>query len=86
MTTLLRDPPAGHTAANADPVLFLEPADAPPATPFRDWIRRPDVNWRYGWERPDLDEVDRWWARTTFEGLPIVPEDFHFGQPRGPTP
>ncbi len=49
-------------------------------TPFDGWIQRPDCAGRWGWERPDLAEWQRWWARSTFDDLPEVPEGFQFGK------
>lgn len=45
---------------------------APLAAPdlFADWLLRPDAAGRLGWERPDLDDADRWWARCSFDDLP----------------
>lgn len=30
---------------------------------YADWILRPDVDGKLGWEPPDLPEAVRWWAR-----------------------
>lgn len=34
--------------------------------PFAEWIQRPDVNGKMGWEPPGLPEYMRWWARSSF--------------------
>lgn len=47
--------------------------EAPGASRFAGWVRRQDVAGRWGWEAPDLPEVDRWWARWRFEELPQLP-------------
>jgi len=44
------------------------------ASPFADWVLRPDVSGRLGWEPPGLPEDERWWARSTWEDLPRLPE------------
>jgi hypothetical protein len=48
---------------------LLDPT-CPAHHPFAQWVHRPDVHSRMGWERPDLSEADRWWARYDFEELP----------------
>ena len=75
------------------PVAAPEPAADPlAASPFADWVRRPDCHGRMGWELPGLTESDRWWARCDFDGLPEVPVGFSIGelpkpaQPRKPVP
>jgi hypothetical protein len=46
-------------------------AESPVKTlPFADWVLRPDVDGRLGWEAPNLPERVRWWARFRFEELP----------------
>ena len=40
--------------------------------PFADWVLRPDVTGRLGWEPPDLPDAVRWWARSTFDDLPTL--------------
>lgn len=42
---------------NCDAVRDDEP------NPFADWILRPDVDGRMGWEPADLPESARWWSR-----------------------
>jgi hypothetical protein len=37
----------------------------------QEWIRRQDCQGRWGWERADLPEKNRWWARWDFEDLPL---------------
>jgi hypothetical protein len=37
----------------------------------QEWIRRQDCQGRWGWERADLSEKNRWWARWDFEDLPL---------------
>lgn len=44
----------------------------PDSPPFPGWVRRPDVTGRLGWERPDLPEERRWWARVRVEDLPTL--------------
>jgi len=64
------EPPAASGPAATDSP--EAPADAlPEPTPggFDDWVLRPDVAGRLGWERPDLPEADRWWARSSWEDL-----------------
>jgi hypothetical protein len=61
----------------AENVLPIEPdaPDSPPpaeaatqsnvpvaADPLADWILRPDVDGRMGWEPPGLSRAERWWA------------------------
>jgi len=41
--------------------------------PFPGWVLRPDVTGRLGWEPPDLPDDRRWWARSTFDDLPMFP-------------
>jgi hypothetical protein len=50
------------------------------ATPFADWVRRPDCHGLMGWEAPGLPESDRWWARCDFTDLPEVPEGFSIAE------
>ena len=33
---------------------------------FADWILRPDLDGRLGWEPPYLPELARWWSRIRF--------------------
>jgi len=35
-----------------------------------DWERRQDSAGRWGWERRDAPESERWWRHSTFEELP----------------
>jgi len=67
---------AGGPTAPADapePVPALPgDQDAGPA-PFPGWILRPDIAGRLGWEPPGLPEDRRWWARSTFDDLPMFP-------------
>jgi hypothetical protein len=41
-----------------------------PAKPSGDWVQRPDVDGRMGWEPENLPEWRRWWAMWRFEDLP----------------
>jgi hypothetical protein len=45
----------------------------PDEPPYPGWVLRPDVTGRLGWEPPDLPESRRWWARCSFDDLPMFP-------------
>jgi hypothetical protein len=60
--------PAWGTKPVVNPLLVC------PADRFADWILRPDVSGKLGWEAPDLPESSRWWARSTFDALPTWPQ------------
>lgn len=44
-----------------------------PDREFADWVRRPDVHGRMGWEAPGLPERARWWAWRDWDALPQGP-------------
>jgi len=62
--------PREPLAADAD-------GQAPANPDFSDWVQRPDCKGRMGWERPDLPEAARWWARCEFDDLPGPPVSGH---------
>jgi len=41
--------------------------------PYADWVRRPDVRGRLGWEAPGLPERARWWAYRDWDDFPKGP-------------
>lgn len=53
------DRPMGNTTASPSAALD-----------FTRWVRRRDHNGRWGWEPPDLEDSERWWARGDFEDFP----------------
>jgi len=62
-------------SATAEPIGNSAAAEAEPASRlFSDWVLRPDVSGRLGWEPPDLPEEARWWGRCDWEDLPRLPE------------
>ena len=68
MTTM-----ASEMTTTTDETDFSVTDDTLTESGFANWIRRPDATGRWGWERPGLPEVDRWWARSTFRQLPELP-------------
>ena len=61
----------GSDAVSTPPTEAADAAADPLAgTPCAGWMLRPDWRGRLGWERPDLPEEWRWWARGDWEDLP----------------
>ncbi len=64
---VIRGPKSADAVAR---LLLAHKAEVMEALSFADWVFRPDAHGRLGWETPDLDEADRWWARADFDDLP----------------
>lgn len=47
-----------------------------PNIDFFEWVLRPDIDGRMGWEPPNLPEEKRWWARYRFPAPPR-PEEWN---------
>jgi hypothetical protein len=60
------------------------PGPEPAPGPFDGWTLRPDVDGRMGLEAPDVPERRRWWARATFDNLPVVSTHPDAHGPAGP--
>lgn len=52
----------------------------------RRWVYRPDAQGRMGWECVSLRELEAWWKRARFEGLPQLPERFFEGATKNRPP